>query len=174
MRAKLKPHPDTPAQSVAGIEVEVARPDANTLSLVYVLTGALDKVRLPALARPQRTAELWKHTCFEVFIAERGGGYTEFNFAPSRQWAVYRFDDYRSRMRDAESAELRIEPEVFPSRFELRAQIVGVNSEAARLGLTAVIEETNGVKSYWALRHPAGKPDFHHADGFALEFKRLD
>jgi hypothetical protein len=32
-----------------------------------------------------------------------------------------------------------------------------------------VIEETNGNKSYWALAHPAGKPDFHHADGFAYE-----
>ncbi len=38
-----------------------------------------------------------------------------------------------------------------------------------QLALTAVIEETSGVKSYWALKHPPGKPDFHHADGFVLE-----
>jgi hypothetical protein len=31
-----------------------------------------------------------------------------------------------------------------------------------------VIEETNGRKSYWALAHPPGKPDFHHSDCFAL------
>jgi hypothetical protein len=37
-----------------------------------------------------------------------------------------------------------------------------------RLGLSAVIESCNGSLSYWALRHPAGKPDFHHADAFAL------
>jgi hypothetical protein len=36
------------------------------------------------------------------------------------------------------------------------------------LGLSAVIEETSGAKSYWALAHPPGRPDFHHADGFAL------
>ena len=38
-----------------------------------------------------------------------------------------------------------------------------------RLGLSAVIEDTNGHKSYWALAHPPGKPDFHHADCFAYE-----
>jgi len=38
----------------------------------------------------------------------------------------------------------------------------------ARIGLSAVIEETDGTKSYWALRHPPGKPDFHHPDCFAL------
>ena len=37
-----------------------------------------------------------------------------------------------------------------------------------RLGLSAVIEETDGTKSYWALAHPPGKPDFHHKDCFAL------
>jgi hypothetical protein len=39
-----------------------------------------------------------------------------------------------------------------------------------RLGLSALIEETSGRKSYWALAHPPGKPDFHHADCFAHEF----
>ena len=31
-----------------------------------------------------------------------------------------------------------------------------------------VIEELDGTKSYWALAHPPGKPDFHHPDCFAL------
>jgi hypothetical protein len=39
-----------------------------------------------------------------------------------------------------------------------------------RIGLAAVIEETHGHKSYWALAHPPGKADFHHSDSFALEF----
>jgi len=35
--------------------------------------------------------------------------------------------------------------------------------------LSAVIEATDGSLSYWALEHPADKPDFHHPDSFALE-----
>ena len=42
-----------------------------------------------------------------------------------------------------------------------------------RLGLSAVIEETNGRRSYWALAHGGAKPDFHHADAFALELPLL-
>lgn len=34
--------------------------------------------------------------------------------------------------------------------------------------ISAVIEEADGTKSYWALAHPPGKPDFHHPDGFVL------
>jgi hypothetical protein len=37
------------------------------------------------------------------------------------------------------------------------------------LGLSVVLEEKNGAKSYWALAHPPGKPDFHHEDCFAHE-----
>lgn len=29
------------------------------------------------------------------------------------------------------------------------------------IGLSAVIEEIDGTKSYWALAHPDGPPDFH-------------
>jgi hypothetical protein len=38
-----------------------------------------------------------------------------------------------------------------------------------RLGLSAVIEDIDGRLSYWALKHPPGKPDFHHPDSFALD-----
>jgi hypothetical protein len=42
-------------------------------------------------------------------------------------------------------------------------------SATLHLGFTAVIEDRDGRLSYWALRHPPGKPDFHHADSFALK-----
>ena len=37
------------------------------------------------------------------------------------------------------------------------------------VGISAVMEEQDGTNSYWALRHPPGKPDFHHREAFALE-----
>ena len=38
---------------------------------------------------------------------------------------------------------------------------------AYREGMS-VVEEADGRHSYWSLRHPPGRPDFHHPDGFAL------
>jgi hypothetical protein len=34
------------------------------------------------------------------------------------------------------------------------------------LGLSAVLEEQDGIKSYWALAHSSEKPDFHARDCF--------
>jgi hypothetical protein len=41
-----------------------------------------------------------------------------------------------------------------------------------RAAVSAVIEQHDGAISYWALAHPAGKPDFHHRDGFVLKLQR--
>ena len=101
-------------------------------------------------------------------------GYCEFNFAPSTQWAAYVFDGYRSFMRDADGIDTpRIDIRSDSARLELEVSL-DLDSLLPRdavwqLGLAAVIEETNGRKSYWALAHPPGKPDFHHSDCFALE-----
>ena len=40
-----------------------------------------------------------------------------------------------------------------------------------RIALSAVVETEDGALSFWALRHPPGKPDFHHAEGFALRLE---
>ena len=73
-------------------------------------------------------------------------------------------------------AELDVEPpRIRVTRgehaLELRAELaLPEGLTPTRLGLSAVIEETDGTKSYWALRHPPGeKPDFHHPDCFAIE-----
>jgi hypothetical protein len=64
-----------------------------------------------------------------------------------------------------------IETVTTPTSFELHATLAFPAWKDApwRLGLSAVIEETSGRKSYWALAHPLGHPDFHHADCFALQ-----
>jgi len=64
--------------------------------------------------------------------------------------------------------------------FELRAsldlnRLADLPSNGPwRLGLSAVIEEAGGGRSYWALAHPPGKPDFHHSDCFALELPAIE
>ena len=59
-----------------------------------------------------------------------------------------------------------------PSHFYLRVEFEDPrlrNDVAWRAGVSAVIEESDGTKSYWALAHPPGDPDFHDEDGFVLE-----
>lgn len=170
MRLELKRHPDSYCAAVTRIAVDIARPHPDRLVLTYEVTGTIDDVRLPPVTAPARTDELWRHTCLEAFIRpEQDTAYCELNFAPSTQWAAYRFDRYRSGMQPATGIDQpRIETQIEPHRHTLRAEVaLKPLSAAYHLGLAAVIEETNGNKSYWALAHPPGKPDFHHADGFA-------
>ena len=47
-------------------------------------------------------------------------------------------------------------------------------ASSLRLGLSAVIEETDGRLSYWALAHPGERPDFHHRDSFVLPLEHPD
>jgi len=48
----------------------------------------------------------------------------------------------------------------------------GENAVFDRAGLTAVIEETGGVKSYWALAHASREPDFHDPATFRMRISR--
>jgi hypothetical protein len=174
MRQALTLHPDSRCLAATRIDVDVARFRSGHLRLRYVVTGAIADLRLPPAAAAVRAQELWRHTCFEAFLrAPPSEAYYELNFAPSRQWAAYRFTAYRAEMRDAdEVSEPDIAVAASAERYELTAWLAlpGLPSDATwRLGLSAVIEETSGRKSYWALAHPPGKADFHHADGFAAE-----
>jgi hypothetical protein len=177
MRLALRLHPNSLSFAATQLEVDVARPGTSTLVLSYAVTGRMRDLQLPPVVPMTRTDELWRHTCFEAFLRTLpGAAYHEFNFAPSTQWAAYRFSSYRSRIRAASALRTpQIEVQSSPERFSLQAtleldELSNLPPNATlRLGLAAVIEETSWHKSYWALVHPPGKPDFHHSDGFAYE-----
>ena len=125
MRLALKLHPNSFCTAVTGVDVDVTRPHDGNLSLSYITTGKIADLRLPLVAVSARADELWRSSCFEAFIrAAPGEAYYEFNFAPSTQWAAYRFDGYRTGMRAAsEIAAPRIEVQSAPECYTLRATL---------------------------------------------------
>ena len=173
MRHVLKPHPDFLCEAVTSIEVDVARKKPDRLLLHYRVTGALADLRIPAPAHCERADLLWEHTCFEAFLlAGAGSAYYEFNFAPSTRWAAYRLEDYRSGL-TAAAANPHVEVRSGADRLEVRAALQRPADAGSALGLSAVIEDANGRKSYWALAHPPGDPDFHHKDCFAAQLPEM-
>ena len=174
MRYALRPHPNSLSTAGTTVKAEFNR-QRSGLSFRYFVTGR--DLLFPPLAASRRGDELWKHTCFEAFLRPTSGGvYYEFNFAPSTQWAIYRFAGYRAGMsvvQEIEPPDLKIQST--EGRFELQAMVRldGLPdlpfSTSWKIGLTAIIEDSTGYLSYWALVHPAGKPDFHDANCFSLE-----
>ena len=169
-------HSETPSQSVRTIQARVSQARDGGIAITYLIKGQISRLSLPAKSAPSRVDGLWQHTCFEAFVAVKGApAYREFNFAPCGQWAAYAFQHYRDGGPLPQASDPQITVRASANRFELDALIcreslpgLPVNGRLL-LALSAVIEENDGVVSYWALRHPSTRPDFHHPDSFVLE-----
>jgi hypothetical protein len=173
----LRCHPDTPMPAVRGIDARAWLAADGRLCLAFGLDGDTAELRIPPPQAPAGPTDgLWRHTCFEAFVALAGAArYHEFNFSPSGQWAAYAFRAYRVRDDVAgESAAPALQVRRDTDRLELSACIPTAALPRSAAGgrldvaLTAVIEDADGARSYWAPHHPPGRPDFHHRDGFAL------
>lgn len=126
---------------------------------------------VPAFAGKGRADGLWQATCFELFVKPDGGeSYAEFNFSPSQSWAAYDFTSYREGMT---ARPMPRDPVCTPRRgqsvliFDVALPSAALPTFPAAIGLTAVIEEEGGHKSYWAMAHREDRPDFHHPSCFA-------
>lgn len=170
-------HPQTQSQSIREIDVVLEEAKSGSLMLTFCLVGDISGLSIPASRSPRRTDRLWRHTCFEAFVMEgEGPEYREFNFSPSGEWAVYDFRNYRNGGVLENDLAPGIVVHKTMDRLELGAEIGQAllpQGRPLRLGLSAVVEDAAGILSYWALRHPPGKPDFHHTDAFALQLEKL-
>ena len=165
-------HPETPADTVTAITVEYEIQPDGRLWLRYFIDCDLENLVLPSPADAQRTDGLWNTTCFELFLREPlSSRYFEFNFSSSSQWAAYGFDDYREGMADWDTPCPEIGNDASETHFALEATITlpPRGNGVWEASLSAIIHEHGDIKSYWALKHPEGPPDFHHRDCFALK-----
>jgi hypothetical protein len=173
----LVSHPDAPCSVVDSIQCFLDWKRNGVLTVTYLLEGAVDQLRIPSYESTRQGDGLWKKTCFEAFVgATNDAEYYEFNFSPSGEWAVYGFRDYR----DGGPIEVdRFKPAISMRQesrtLELCAvvhldHLPGLQLDVSlSVGLSAVIEDRDERLSYWALKHPPGKPDFHHPDSFVIE-----
>lgn len=170
MPCVLKPFVPAKDLPVSGIEVAFSRAGGGRLDLTYRATGLSPDLRIPDPEKAERTDELWRHTCFEVFVQAVGqSGYLEFNFSPSSRWASYRFDSYRQGMAPADVVPGLVVKRGHDDLILTASLILPDLADADwRLALSAVVESVDGTCSYWAAAHPPGKPDFHHPLSFAL------
>ena len=72
---------------------------AGKLAVRFVVEADMSRIVLPRSRQPARADELWRHTCFEVFVGlPESEAYCELNFSPSGEWAIYGFVGYRRGM----------------------------------------------------------------------------
>ncbi|MDQ2692482.1 MAG: DOMON-like domain-containing protein, partial [Chloroflexota bacterium] len=143
---------DIPAVTITG---QVSLRDQR-LIVQYLLAGDIHAVSLAEeSANPGRKDELWKHTCFELFLAIKDQPqYWEFNFSPSGDWNVYRIEGYRRIDFREETSIQRVQPEIGRRSDSLSLEVVVDLSsivqegEQIKMGVTAVVRTTDGRESY--------------------------
>ena len=183
-------HGAFPPLRVRQVMARVLSFDANWCVLRWSVEGAANLV-VPPFAGTARQDGLWQTTCFELFVKtdaahvlrqaqdERGlqtgsahpepvegcaPTYSEFNFSPSERWAAYDFTGYREGMTERPAGRA---PVITPRRggdvliFDVAVPADMLPPRPWRYGLTAVLEESDGTRSFWAPAHGGERPDFH-------------
>ena len=166
---RLEPHPACAALGVTAVEARVTAHDANWLTLRWRIEAAHDLV-LPGFAGKGRADGLWQTTCFELFLRPDGDtAYHEFNLSPSERWNAYRFSAPRDGMSEwpmPRDAVCTMRPGGKFAIFDAALPAAGLPQTECAMGISCVIEETGGYKSYWALAHGREAPDFHDPSCF--------
>lgn len=142
-------HPSSPEPAVHALAAGARLLPDGGLALVWRLDADLAALRIPSAA------------------------YREFNFSPNGQWMHFDFCGHRLRVESPPLPAPPIDVRRGDGWLALRVCLAPRHLPAGALcvGLTAVVEAADGRHSYWSLRHPAGQPDFHHREGFALALR---
>ncbi|MBN2801686.1 MAG: hypothetical protein JXR91_01195 [Deltaproteobacteria bacterium] len=158
------------------VTVEISK-NSDLLTLLYTIKKF--QIEKPVtlsdfqISNNLRTDELWKHTCFEIFIGtEDSDEYWEFNFSTSGKWNCYHFDNYRKEMTQEPDTALLMfsaiqdnQDALFNIKVKLPKNLANKNK---LLSSPAVIVESiqNGMRNfeYYASSHKNNKPDFHRKD----------
>jgi hypothetical protein len=176
MQLTLLPHPSTPPGEPgfkvwARVDHAAAFGATATTNIWFGVGAPMERFVIPETSEPGRADDLWRTTCLEAFLRRADGeAYCEWNFAPSGDWAAYDFTAYRTGCENAPLASppyVRVEDNL--TWWGLGATIAVEADARWELGLSAVLEEKGGTKSYWALAHPAEKPDFHDPGCFVAK-----
>ena len=174
MQFNLVPHAATPPSGPpfkvwVNVDHSGAFGATATTNMWFCIGAPASRFVLPPPIEPVRAEDLWETTCFEAFLRGRDAeSYREWNFAPSGEWAAYDFTSHREGRTDAETGAPYVRIEDNLTWWALGATISVQARLTWALGLSAILEEQDGTKSYWALAHPEGdKPDFHDSACFA-------
>lgn len=173
---ELVPHPAHPPVAIRRVEARILSLTDAWMRVRWRIDGP-DKLVVPEFAGKGRADNLWKTTCFELFVMPRDSvpAYCEINLSSSERWAAYDFTNYREGMSErpfAREPDSTMRMGQAMAIFDASLPRSQMPAPPCAIGLAAVLEEQGGVTSYWALRHAKAEPDFHDPSCFTAGIAR--
>lgn len=150
--------------------------EKHKILLSFLLKGEVDAYVMHEKLTLQRADELWRKSCFELFLADSTQeGYYELNFSPSLAWNFYYLSGYRAEVQEVETLqepkiEIHQKEGLFEICFELELGEFSLEQFDCYNVATILLTQEN-ERTFWSTKHLSTVPDFHHRENF-LEIKR--
>ena len=140
--------------------------DNKTLTLEFTVTGELKKYIFNKPSKQTRENELWKKSCFELFIAQKSNpAYYELNISPSTNWNFYSFADYKREMKEEENVS---EPSIYSSKIDNEYRLSfefdfyqEIKERELIFNLAVILLDKKGVRHFYSINRKEGNVDFH-------------
>ena len=167
MKHFLKPYSKKTELSIEGILTL----SSNKIYLHFRISGALKNYQFPQKDILKRANELWKATCFELFLANsKIQSYYEINISSMLHWNVYSLKKYRAEPKEfiifsKPFIEIREGDQSYKIDFELECKELYL-AEFDQYNLAVILLNMENKREFWTLNPVGESPDFHNRDGF--------
>ena len=128
----------------------------------YVINSKLENEE-----KIERKDELWKSTCFELFIANSPSEeYYEINISPFGEWNIYHLNAYKvgfKEFREVSKPIIKMTKENYKYRlsFEIEFNQRIFNNEGLSFNLATIILDKNNLRHFYSIC-PRKTADFHN------------
>jgi len=168
-------HQLTPYKQSSNIKIiSTLEQNKNLLHLTFKLSGDLENYKLPKTKKEERKNELWKESCFELFLAtEEEEAYYEFNFSSTLAWNAYRLEHYRAEPKTIDEVELvKFEMKQTKETFFIEIILDVQTLKFDTYNLATILLNKQDKREFWSLKAKGDTPDFHSRLEFAKFFTR--
>lgn len=168
----LIPFPESALNNNISVETQIIFKLPLLLTAEFQVKDPNQTIKWPPKQNPAvRCDDLWKTTCLETFFSageNNDDPYVEINCSPNGNWNAYSFSRYREGMTPSSKIHVELKKTQDESKTPSPVFLLEIRSteplKIKSISTTMVIEFITGEKSYWALRHPSPKADFHNKE----------
>ena len=145
----------------------------NKFKIEYEITADLSQYNFPKETKQQRANELWRDTCFELFIANNSSQeYYEINISSSTEWNTYHFESYKKEMQESNkfsvpSIQNQQSNNRYSFSFEMNFQ-EDIFEKKLLINLAVILLDRDGVRQFYSINRREKLPNFHDRNGFDL------
>ena len=141
--------------------------------LHFKVKGKLEAYQFSQKEKIKRANELWRATCFELFLANsKTQSYYEINISPTLSWNIYYLEKYRAKPKEIAISSkpmivTREDLQSYEIEFELECKELDL-TKFDQYNLAVILLNKSNEREFWAI-NPVGKsPDFHDRGGFVF------